>query len=131
MHDLQRLSAAEAVALEPALHCAGAVLSPTTGIVDSHGLMLALLGDAENAGALLALRAPLRGAERDGDGWRVHTGGDEPFDAAHTLHRQRRRAVGAGRGASLAGFPAAAMPRAASRQGPLLRARPAVRRSAA
>ena len=52
VHDLQRLSAAEAQALEPALACAGAVLSPSTGIVDSHGLMTALLGDAENAGAL-------------------------------------------------------------------------------
>lgn len=110
VHDLQRLSAAEAVALEPALQCAGAVLSPSTGIVDSHGLMLALLGDAENAGALLALRAPLRGAERDSDGWRVHTGGDAPF----TLHaRCIVNAAGLsaqGVAASLAGFPAAAIP---------------------
>ncbi len=53
--DLQPLCAAQATALEPALHCVGALLSPSTGIVDSHGLMLALLGDAERAGAVLAL----------------------------------------------------------------------------
>src|SRR5437868_2977018 len=46
--DLQLLSADEAVALEPRLHCTSALLSPSTGIVDSHGFMLALQGDAEN-----------------------------------------------------------------------------------
>ena len=49
--DLQLLSGAEAIALEPALQCHGALLSPSTGIVDSHGLMLALQGDLENAGS--------------------------------------------------------------------------------
>src|SRR4051812_42497392 len=44
------LSAAEAKALEPALHCVAALSSPTTGIVDSHGFMLALQGDLERAG---------------------------------------------------------------------------------
>ena len=61
VHDLQPLSAAQAIALEPALHCVGALLSPSTGIVDSHGLMLALLGDAERAGAVLALGARVQG----------------------------------------------------------------------
>jgi L-2-hydroxyglutarate oxidase LhgO len=114
VHDLQRLSAAEAMALEPALQCAGAVLSPSTGIVDSHALMLALLGDAEHAGALLALRAPLLAAERGGpgddSGWRVHTGGDEPFTlhARHIVNAAGLSAQAVAR--SLAGFPAAAIP---------------------
>ena len=56
--DLQFLAADQARALEPALACHGALLSPSTGIVDSHGLMLALLGDAEAAGAMLALKSP-------------------------------------------------------------------------
>jgi L-2-hydroxyglutarate oxidase LhgO len=60
--DLAFLSAAEARQLEPALHCHAALLSPSTGIVDSHGLMLALLGDLENAGGVLAVNAPLAGA---------------------------------------------------------------------
>lgn len=53
--DLRFLSAAEAQALEPALHCTMALLSPYTGIIDSHALMLGLLGDAEDNGATLSL----------------------------------------------------------------------------
>ncbi|WP_428419788.1 NAD(P)/FAD-dependent oxidoreductase [Methylibium sp.] len=53
--DLQPLSRAEALSLEPALACTEALLSPSTGIVDSHGLMLALQGDLEAAGGVVAL----------------------------------------------------------------------------
>ncbi|HSN79179.1 MAG TPA: NAD(P)/FAD-dependent oxidoreductase [Rhodoferax sp.] len=60
--DLLLLSADEARQLEPQLVCEGALLSPSTGIVDSHGLMLALLGDLENAGGVLALSSPLERA---------------------------------------------------------------------
>lgn len=60
VHDLQKLSAAEARALEPALSCEAALLSPSTGVVDSHSLMLALQGDMENAGGLLALVSPVQ-----------------------------------------------------------------------
>ena len=52
---IEWLSVAEACALEPQLHCTAALLSPTTGIVDSHALMLALQGDLENAGGIVAL----------------------------------------------------------------------------
>ncbi len=52
--DLQWLTRAQALALEPQLDCQAALLSPSTGIVDSHGLMLSLLGDLEHAGGLLA-----------------------------------------------------------------------------
>ncbi|TPN85500.1 NAD(P)/FAD-dependent oxidoreductase [Mesorhizobium sp. CU2] len=55
VEDLRFLSANEALALEPALHCTAALLSPSTGIIDSHALMLALLGDAEENGAMLSL----------------------------------------------------------------------------
>jgi L-2-hydroxyglutarate oxidase LhgO len=57
--DLQKLTAAQARALEPALSCEAALLSPSTGVVDSHGLMLSLQGDMENAGGLLALVSPV------------------------------------------------------------------------
>jgi L-2-hydroxyglutarate oxidase LhgO len=60
VHDLQKLNAAEAKALEPALACQAALLSPSTGIVDSHALMLTLQGDLENAGGLLALVSPVQ-----------------------------------------------------------------------
>ena len=55
--DLRWLSAAEARALEPALRCERALLSPSTGIIDSHALMLALLGDAEAHGAMFVPRS--------------------------------------------------------------------------
>lgn len=57
VYDLQLLSAPQALALEPALQCVGALLSPSTGIVDSHALMLSLLADLENAGGTLALNS--------------------------------------------------------------------------
>jgi len=60
VHDLQKLTAAQAQALEPALACDAALLSPSTGVIDSHGLMLALQGDMENAGGLLALVSPVQ-----------------------------------------------------------------------
>ncbi len=59
VHDLQKLTAAQAQALEPALSCEAALLSPSTGVIDSHGLMLNLQGDMENAGGLLALVSPV------------------------------------------------------------------------
>jgi L-2-hydroxyglutarate oxidase LhgO len=62
VHDLVHLTGEAARALEPALACVAALHSPSTGIVDSHALMLALLGDLENAGGLLALLSPLKSA---------------------------------------------------------------------
>ncbi|MDA8453461.1 NAD(P)/FAD-dependent oxidoreductase [Acidovorax sp. GBBC 3334] len=60
--DLQRLTRREAQLLEPAVECMGALLSPSTGIVDSHALMLALQGDLENAGGIVVLNAPFAAA---------------------------------------------------------------------
>ncbi|MBX3454559.1 NAD(P)/FAD-dependent oxidoreductase [Ferrovibrio sp.] len=78
--DLRWLSADEAIALEPHLHCTGALLSPSTGIIDSHGLMLAYLGEAEAHGAMLALNSPiLRGRALQGGGFEIETGGEAPM----------------------------------------------------
>ena len=57
--DLVMLSREQAQALEPALRCVGAVFSPSTGIVDSHALMLSLQGDLENAGGMVVLNSAL------------------------------------------------------------------------
>lgn len=77
--DLRLLDDAAAKALEPALAVHAALLSPSTGIVDSHGLMLALLGDMEAAGGMLALSAPFLSAEPGPDGLVVRAGGAEPL----------------------------------------------------
>ena len=66
--DLQLLSRAQALALEPELDCVAALLSPSTGIVDSHALMLAMQGDMENAGGALALSSALASATCSADG---------------------------------------------------------------
>ena len=58
--DLAALSAAEAKELEPEVSCVAALLSPSTGIVDTHALMLALLGHAEAAGAQLVLNSTVQ-----------------------------------------------------------------------
>lgn len=76
---LRRISGAEARAMEPALRGEGALWSPETGIVDSHGLMLSLLGEAEEAGAMLALRAPVVKLSPASEGFEVETGGADPM----------------------------------------------------
>ena len=77
--DLQPLSAAQAQALEPALRCTAAFLSPSTGIVDSHGLMLALQGEAEDHGAMLAMHSPVGSVCAVGGGFELEVGGAEPM----------------------------------------------------
>ena len=77
--DLQWLDGAAAQALEPALRCQAALWSPSTGIVDSHGLMLSLRGQAEAHGAMLALCSPLQRWVRVADGFELQVGGDEPM----------------------------------------------------
>lgn len=79
VNDLQRLTGHQARTLEPALACDGALLSPSTGIVDSHALMQSLLADAEAQGAQLVLRTPVLGARRDAEAVVVDLGGEEPM----------------------------------------------------
>jgi L-2-hydroxyglutarate oxidase LhgO len=80
VHDLQWLDADAAVALEPALTCRAALLSPSLGIVDSHALMLALQGDLESHGGLLALRSPVEAVVCRPGGHVVQVGGEAPCE---------------------------------------------------
>ncbi len=77
--DLTALGGKDARAMEPALKCDAALLSPSTGIIDSHGYMLALRGDAEAAGAAFAFLAPLLRATCKHDGFEIEVGGDAPM----------------------------------------------------
>lgn len=79
VENVSLLTGAEARALEPALNCTAALLSAETGIIDSHGYMLALLGEIEEHGGVLALNAPVsRGAVRAGGGFEIEIGGQNP-----------------------------------------------------
>ncbi len=62
--DLALISGEQARALEPAIGCDLAIHSPSTGIIDAHDLMHALLGDAEQHGAMLAVQSPFMAAEQ-------------------------------------------------------------------
>lgn len=63
--DIRWLRAQEAMALEGALRCEAALFSPGTGIVDSHGLMLSLQGDIENASGMVVLNAAVASVALD------------------------------------------------------------------
>ncbi|MDM0044061.1 NAD(P)/FAD-dependent oxidoreductase [Variovorax dokdonensis] len=70
--DLVLLTREEALALEPHLQCVAALHSPSTGIVDSHALMLALQGDLENAGGMVAFMSPIARAQINGGSIDLH-----------------------------------------------------------
>ncbi len=75
--DLEALDASEAAQLEPALRCIAALWCPSTGIVDSHALMLALLADAEAHGATLALSSRVVGGAVRDEGVELHVACDD------------------------------------------------------
>ena len=84
--DLMLLSANEARRLEPQLACVAAFHSPSTGIIDTHGLMLSLLGEAEARGAALARHAPVERGWLEGDGRvTLQVGGTDPMQVTARL----------------------------------------------
>jgi len=78
---LQLIDGKAAAALEPALVCAAALHSPETGIVDSHAYMLALRGELEDRGGMIAFETPVAGVERRGGQWIARFGGAEAGEA--------------------------------------------------
>jgi L-2-hydroxyglutarate oxidase LhgO len=90
--DVAPISLAEVRAMEPEIACVAALHSPSTGIVDSHALMLAYLGDAERAGAMLALKSPLAQAVVRPGGIELHVAGAEPILAARVVNSAGLRA---------------------------------------
>jgi L-2-hydroxyglutarate oxidase LhgO len=110
VNDLDSLTPVEVARLEPAVRCVAALLSPSSGIIDSHGFMLALQGDAERHGAILAFGTPVEGGIARDDGIELRTGG-----AGATALIARTVVNSAGLGAqqlarSIEGVPAATVP---------------------
>jgi len=75
--DLKPLSAADAQALEPNLACVAALLSPSTGIIDSHALMLSFQGEAEARGGAIAFNTQVADAIVGENGIELRTRGTE------------------------------------------------------
>jgi len=79
VENIRMLASPELREMEPALDCIAGLLSPETGIVDSHGLMLALRGDAEAHGAVFAFHSPVRSGRITPAGIELDVGGVEPM----------------------------------------------------
>jgi L-2-hydroxyglutarate oxidase LhgO len=108
--DLVWLNGLEARALEPELAADRALLSPSTGIIDSHAYMLALQGDAATNGAVLALKSPVLSGSAEGQGLTIEIGGAAPMRIAVAIVVN---AAGLGAQAvarSIAGMPADKVP---------------------
>lgn len=73
---VDELDAQQAMRLEPAVRCAGALLSPATGIVDSHGLLQALAADARDHGATIVTRSALQGGQVVGEAIELAVNGE-------------------------------------------------------
>jgi L-2-hydroxyglutarate oxidase LhgO len=90
--DVVWMTREQALALEPELACAAALYSPSTGIVDSHAIMLAYLGDAEAHGAMLALKSSLNGVEVVRGGFVLDVEGSEPIQCSLLVNSAGLRA---------------------------------------
>jgi L-2-hydroxyglutarate oxidase LhgO len=106
--DVVPVSPAEALAMEPELSCVAALHSPSTGIIDSHALMHAYLGDAERAGAMLALKSRLMKGVVRSEGIELHVAGTEPVLATQVVNSAGLRAPSLAR--SIEGYPAQLAP---------------------
>ena len=111
VENVTMLDAATAKRMEPALCCVAAFHSAETGIIDSHRYMLALQGDLEDRGGVIAFNTPVERIAREGSGWKVAFGGPEPGtltvdavvnSAGHGAQRLAR---------ATEGFPAERVPR--------------------
>ena len=90
--DVVWMTRSQALALEPEISCVAALYSPSTGIIDSHALMLAYLGDAEDRGAMLALKSPLESVVSGNNGFVLHVAGADPIKARTLVNSAGLRA---------------------------------------
>ena len=109
--DLAWIEEGEARAMEPALRCLRAFHSPSTGIIDSHALMLAYLGDAEAAGASLAYRAPVLRGRITAEGFALEVGGDEAMSLECRVLVNSAGLYAPALARHIAGIPPATIPR--------------------
>jgi L-2-hydroxyglutarate oxidase LhgO len=108
---LAKLSGAEAVALEPGLRAVAALHSPQSGLFDSHGYMLALVGEIEDRGGAVVTGAPFeRASPREGGGFAIHVGGEAPTSMSARLLVAAPGLSAQAVAARIEGYPAALIP---------------------
>jgi L-2-hydroxyglutarate oxidase LhgO len=110
--DLRMISATEAAAMEPALVCSAALVSPSTGIVDSHSFMLSLQGDTEASGGVFVFHSPVEGGRITPSGIELAVGGAEPMLLRCRLLVNAAGLYAPNLAASLQGMPAEHVPKA-------------------
>jgi L-2-hydroxyglutarate oxidase LhgO len=108
--DLAWMTPAEVRDMEPAVFCVGALWSPSTGIIDSHGLMLAYQGDAEAHGAAVAFLSPVIGGKVEDDGIVLRVGGVEPTSLKAQIVINSAGLHAQAVAASIAGIPSNSIP---------------------
>jgi L-2-hydroxyglutarate oxidase LhgO len=109
---MQTLTGVQAMALEPGLNAAAALLSPQSGVFDSHGYMLALRGEIEDRGGAVVTETPFEGAEPlGGGGFRVRAGGAAPTTMSVRLLVTAPGLSAQGVAALIEGFPQDRIPR--------------------
>jgi L-2-hydroxyglutarate oxidase LhgO len=85
VENVEMIGGNAARAMEPELSCIGALWSPETGIIDSHGYMLALWGELADRGGMIAFATPVEALSFKASHWRVQFGGRDAgaidFDA--------------------------------------------------
>jgi L-2-hydroxyglutarate oxidase LhgO len=109
---IAELTGAEAVAMEPGLNAVAAILSPQSGVFDSHGYMWALKGEIEDRGGAVVLATPFEGAAPiAGGGFTIRAGGDEPAEMTARLLVTAPGLSAQGVAAQIQGFPAERIPR--------------------
>ena len=108
--DLRMLNGDELAEMEPNVRCVAGFLSPSTGIIDAHGLMLAYIGDMEAHGGALALASPVVSGKVTGDGILLEVGGAESMSllCGTVINSAGFHAQAVAR--SIAGVPAASIP---------------------
>ena len=109
--DLEYIGANELRRVEPALAAIGGLVSPSTGIIDSHALMLAYQGDAEAAGAMVVFRAPVEGGRVTDDGFALSVGGAEKMELACRYLVNSAGLYAPSLARRIAGIPASSIPR--------------------
>ncbi len=108
---MAHVSKAQALAMEPELNCDAALISPQSGVFDSHGYMLALQGEIEAAGGAVVTGTPFEGASPlAGGGWSVRAGGEEPTTLTCRILVTAPGLSAQAVAATIEGFPTAIIP---------------------